>query len=215
MSLPEWLWLGIGYAGQAAFFLRFAVQWITSETKRESVIPLSFWWFSLGGGVLLFSYAVYRQDPPFIVLQTINFGIYVRNLVLLRAGRSRGAGAVTIVPLVAIAALLVIVETASGFDWQAAPVHWLMCGFLGQSLWNCRFVIQWIASERQGRSVMPTAFWWVSLAGDIFLLSYAVYRLDPVFIFGFALNPVIYVRNLMLIARKRREAAATPVEEPA
>ncbi len=207
MSLPEWAWVGIGIAGQAAFFLRFAVQWLTSEKKQESVIPLSFWYFSLAGGVLLFGYAFYRQDPPFVVLQAINFGIYVRNLVLLRSSRTRGFSWLAIVPLVAIAALLLLAATARGFDWGAATVSWLICGFIGQSLWNCRFVIQWIASERRGKSVMPTAFWWVSLAGDAFLLAYAIYRLDPVFIAGFLINPVIYIRNLVLISRKRRAAA--------
>ena len=76
-------WVIIGFTGQAAFSLRFLVQWIASERAKRSVIPVSFWWFSLVGTALLFSYAVSRGDPVFIVGQSLGFIIYIRNLTLL------------------------------------------------------------------------------------------------------------------------------------
>ena len=85
----------------------------------------------------------------------------------------------------------------------SAQAAWLGVGFFGQALFSMRFLIQWISSERQRRSVMPLAFWFFSLAGGIVLLSYAIWRRDPVFIVGQAAGILVYSRNLMLIRRKR------------
>lgn len=81
----------------------------------------------------------------------------------------------------------------------------VLIGLLGQLLFTARFIVQWIASERAGRSVVPISFWFFSLGGGFILLGYAVYRQDPVFIIGQALGSLIYMRNLMLIAKSRRE----------
>ena len=85
---------------------------------------------------------------------------------------------------------------------------WLGIGFLGQALFSARFVIQWLASERMRRSVVPHAFWWFSLAGGDTLLAYALWRGDPVFVLGQGLGLFVYLRNLMLIRRHRQTAAA-------
>jgi lipid-A-disaccharide synthase-like uncharacterized protein len=81
---------------------------------------------------------------------------------------------------------------------------WIAIGFLGQALFTSRFLVQWIVSERRGESVIPLAFWWFSILGGLTLLSYALWRQDPVFILGQATGLVVYTRNLILIARKRR-----------
>ena len=62
----EWLWLGIGFLGQALFSARFLVQWLASERARRSIVPRAFWFFSLAGGATLLAYAIYRRDPVFI-----------------------------------------------------------------------------------------------------------------------------------------------------
>lgn len=86
---------------------------------------------------------------------------------------------------------------------------WLAIGFVGQALFSMRFVVQWIHSERTGQSVIPVAFWYLSLLGGATLLSYAIYRQDPVFIVGQAAGLLIYSRNLYFIHRdRRREVAA-------
>ncbi|MGM0441613.1 MAG: lipid-A-disaccharide synthase N-terminal domain-containing protein [Elusimicrobiota bacterium] len=79
----ETIWLAVGFGGQVFFFLRFFVQWIISEKRGESVIPVIFWYFSLGGAALLLSYAIYRKDPVFIIGQSCGFIVYFRNLVLI------------------------------------------------------------------------------------------------------------------------------------
>ena len=84
---------------------------------------------------------------------------------------------------------------------------WLGLGFVAQALFASRFIVQWISSERAGQSVVPVAFWYLSLGGAVLLLIYAIYRKDPVFIIGQSMGGLIYVRNLALIARKRPSSA--------
>lgn len=83
---------------------------------------------------------------------------------------------------------------------------WLIVGFTGQALFSMRFIVQWIQSERQKRSMIPLAFWYFSVAGGLSLLIYAIHRRDPVFIVGQGSGLFIYFRNLYLIYRERRQS---------
>ncbi len=87
------------------------------------------------------------------------------------------------------------------------PVLWLVIGFTAQGLFFSRFLVQWIHSERLRRSAVPISFWYLSLAGGAGLLSYAIYRADPVIIVGQAFGVVVYARNLRLIHGEKRKAA--------
>ena len=78
------VWLIIGFLGQIMFFMRFLIQWFVSEKKRKSVIPISFWYFSIIGGVLLLGYSIFRKDPVFMLGQSMGVVIYSRNLYLIR-----------------------------------------------------------------------------------------------------------------------------------
>ncbi len=89
---------------------------------------------------------------------------------------------------------------------STAAAIWIGIGFGGQALFFGRFLVQWIASERSGRSVIPVAFWWLSIGGAAILLAYAIHRRDPVFIAGQSLGFLIYGRNLWLIHNEKREA---------
>jgi lipid-A-disaccharide synthase-like uncharacterized protein len=87
-------WVALGFVAQALFSMRFLVQWIASERAGRSVIPLTFWWFSIGGGVLLFIYSLWRRDPVFIAGQGLGLFIYMRNLYfVLRERRDEPAAA--------------------------------------------------------------------------------------------------------------------------
>ncbi|MFG1349296.1 lipid-A-disaccharide synthase N-terminal domain-containing protein [Xanthobacter autotrophicus] len=88
------------------------------------------------------------------------------------------------------------------FDW------WVVLGLVAQIMFTMRFVVQWIASEKAQRSVIPFAFWTFSLGGGTLLLIYALYRRDPVFIAGQALSTFIYIRNLQFALRERRAQRA-------
>lgn len=84
---------------------------------------------------------------------------------------------------------------------------WLGIGLVGQAMFFSRFLVQWLASERAGRSVFPMAFWYFSLAGGALLLAYALWRRDPVFILGQATGAFIYLRNIRLRKREQRAPA--------
>ena len=83
-----------------------------------------------------------------------------------------------------------------------------MLGMLGQVLFFSRFLVQWVASEKKGRSVVPLSFWYLSIGGGGLLLVYALWRKDPVIVLGQAVGLFVYVRNLMLIHRHKTAQAA-------
>jgi len=84
------------------------------------------------------------------------------------------------------------------------PSTFLLLGFLGQAMFSCRFLIQWISSERKRASVVPSLFWWFSIAGGLFLLTYALLRRDVVIFVGQAAGLMVYTRNIVLLGRQRR-----------
>lgn len=94
MNSETWLWLGIGFLGQAMFSMRFLIQWLQSEKVRRSVVPVLFWYFSIGGGAALLVYAIHQQDPVFILGQSTGLFIYARNLYLIRAEKRSAAATV-------------------------------------------------------------------------------------------------------------------------
>ncbi|HEV8240740.1 MAG TPA: lipid-A-disaccharide synthase N-terminal domain-containing protein [Thermoanaerobaculia bacterium] len=81
------VWVGVGFVGQALFFGRFFVQWLASERAKRSVIPEAFWYFSIGGSLVLLSYAIWRRDPVFILGQSVPLAIYMRNLWFIHKGK--------------------------------------------------------------------------------------------------------------------------------
>ena len=96
---------------------------------------------------------------------------------------------------------------------MSVPVQgWVLIGLAGQGCFFLRFVVQWLASERAGRSLVPKAFWHLSIAGSLVILTYAIWRRDPVFIIGQSTGLLVYVRNLVLIRRTEETSRrlATP-----
>ena len=88
---------------------------------------------------------------------------------------------------------------------MAKETIWLIVGFAGQLCFTSRFLVQWLVSERQKKSIIPLAFWYFSILGGATLLSYAIYRKDPVFILGQSTGLLIYFRNLYFIRREARQ----------
>jgi lipid-A-disaccharide synthase-like uncharacterized protein len=98
-------------------------------------------------------------------------------------------------------------------DWSD-PLPWLAFGLLGQTAFFSRFLVQWIASERAGRSYVPRAFWYLSLAGSLILLIYAAHRAEPVFFLGYLPNSAVYIRNLMLIKNTGADGSPSSAGRP-
>lgn len=86
---PDHIWITIGFAGQLVFGARFYVQWLASEKAKQSVVPVSFWYLSIVGSLILMAYALYRRDPVFFLGQLPGSSIYIRNLVLLKKQSKR------------------------------------------------------------------------------------------------------------------------------
>ena len=91
---------------------------------------------------------------------------------------------------------------------------WLALGLVGNAAFGARFLVQWIASERAGESVVPMAFWYLSIAGSLVLLVYAAHLRDPVFTLAYLPNSFVYLRNVALRRRARRQAAAPGQTQP-
>jgi lipid-A-disaccharide synthase-like uncharacterized protein len=101
--------------------------------------------------------------------------------------------------------------------WAATPAKeliWLGIGMVAQLMFSMRFLLQWIASERARRSIVPEVFWYFSFAGGFMLFAYAIYRMDPVFIIGQGSGLFIYARNIQLIWRHRAETADAQGPQP-
>ena len=92
-------------------------------------------------------------------------------------------------------------------DAVKTPWFWLAIGYGGQAIFGARFLVQWIASERAKRIVVPAVFWHLSIFGSVLVLAYAIYRLDPVFIVANSVNTLLYARNLYVHERSRTATA--------
>ena len=91
---------------------------------------------------------------------------------------------------------------------------WTTLGFVGQATFGGRFIWQWIASEYKKESYVPTAFWFLSLAGSLLLLIYCVHRQEPILILGFSLNTLIYIRNIHLIYKHPQRDTEISIDKP-
>lgn len=216
MSLPDGLdaltWVGL--TGQALFLLRVGLQWIASERAGESVVPPAYWWISAVAAVLVLVYAASTRDPVFVLGPLVNLFVYGRNLAL--AGRARAGRPARVEALWPVAAglgtaaaiwLVSVALERSALEVTVGPV-WLAVGLAGVAVWMARHLAQWWISERVGRSVLPAAYWWLSIAGSALLLAYAVHRVDWVFMLAYVLAPIPYVRNLVLLRRTGRAGGA-------
>lgn len=192
----------LGWTGNICYFLRFFVQWLQSERQGKSVTPPVFWWLSLAGAATLGSYAFLQGDTPLLLGYVLTFFIYLRNITIVHLGPR--AGRLGPVPAMLVAVIvgggLVLLGAVPRAD-EPLPTTWLAIGFLGQAVFSSRFIVQWYAAERTGRADFPPVFWWMSLVGNVGLLAYAIRGGDPVFIAGFAMGPLVQIRNLMLLDR--------------
>jgi lipid-A-disaccharide synthase-like uncharacterized protein len=105
-------------------------------------------------------------------------------------------------------------QLAAYFDGMSpTEIAWISIGFFGQLMFFMRFFFQWLHSERARRSVLPEIFWYFSFAGGATLLTYAIYRADPVFILGQSMGLFVYSRNIYFVWREKRQKREEPVED--
>jgi len=202
--MSNWLIYSIGFIAQILFSSRLVIQWITSEKQRKVITPTLFWTLSLIASFLLFVYGYLRNDFAIMLGQALTYFIYIRNLQLQNEWQKLPKIlrwflflAPTIIIIYYFNNNRIDVELL--FKNEAIPFWLLALGIVSQIVFTLRFVYQWLYSEKQGKSVLPMGFWLLSLAGSLLILTYAVFRRDPVLFIGHILGSIIYIRNLILL----------------
>ncbi len=202
MSESYWVYF-VGLAAQLLFSSRLIIQWVRSEKSGRVLSPTIFWQLSLIASFLLIAYGILRDDPIIIFGQVISYFIYIRNLQYKSAWKYIPVYFKIIVVVFPIATILWLI-LSSQHNWSTIIGNpdisdfMLIWGVLGQVIFALRFLYQWYISEKQKKSVLPTGFWVISLIGSLFIVSYGVYRYDPILILGQSFGLVIYIRNIQI-----------------
>ena len=196
----------IGFLAQVFFSARILLQWILSERAKKVISPAIFWQLSIVGSYLLFVYGWLRDDFAIILGQIISYYIYIWNLDKKHQWKKLPFIIRTLLLLTPVAAILYMLKDASAFVDQffrneKIPLWLLIYGSMGQIIFTLRFVYQWIYSKRKDESLLPIGFWVISLLGDLIIVSYAIYRRDPVLILGQSTGLIAYSRNIYLSRR--------------
>jgi len=197
----------IGFSAQILFSARLLVQWVQSEKVKKVLTPELFWELSLMASFLLFVYGWLRDDFAIMLGQSITYFIYIRNMQL--QGSWRKIPYFLQIFLWIFPALIVLyaynnneIDMHRLFKNEDIPLLLLLWGSIGQILFTFRFVYQWIYSERMKQSHLPFGFWMLSLTGSLMILSYAIFRKDPVLLLGQLFGFIIYTRNIILGLKK-------------
>ncbi|KRO66325.1 MAG: lauroyl acyltransferase [Cryomorphaceae bacterium BACL21 MAG-121220-bin10] len=193
----------IGFLAQLLFSGRLFVQWFLSEKHKRIVTPTLFWKLSLVASFLLFVYGYLREDFAIMLGQSLTYFIYIRNLHF--QGEWQKAPAALRYFLLAFPLLILIYGYNNGAYDLEILLHntqipqWLMIlGIVGQLVFTLRFVYQWWYSEQKKESHLPKGFWRLSALGALLIMTYAIYRMDPVLMVGHGSGLIIYLRNLFI-----------------
>ena len=193
----------IGFLAQLLFSGRLFLQWFLSEKHKRIVTPTLFWKLSLVASFLLFVYGYLREDFAIMLGQSLTYFIYIRNLHF--QGEWQKAPAALRYFLLAFPLLILIYGYNNGAYDLEILLHntqipqWLMIlGIVGQLVFTLRFVYQWWYSEQKKESHLPKGFWRLSALGALLIMTYAIYRMDPVLMVGHGSGLIIYLRNLFI-----------------
>lgn len=202
--MSNWLIYTIGFVAQILFSSRLIIQWILSEKEKKVITPTLFWTLSLIASFLLFIYGYLRNDFAIMLGQALTYFIYIRNLQL--QNQWQNFHWLTRFLLYSVPTIIVIYYFNNNildkdllFKNVDIPSWLLWLGIVSQVVFTLRFVYQWLYSEHKKTSTLPLGFWLLSLVGSILILTYAVFRKDPVLFIGHLLGSIIYIRNLILL----------------
>lgn len=209
--MSDWIIYSVGFIAQLLFSSRLVIQWIVSEKHKKIITPSTFWTLSLLASFLLFIYGYLRQDFAIMLGQGLTYFIYIRNLQL--QGEWQKVPKFMQWVLLLIPSLIVVfyynnnkIDVNLLFKNEDIPFWLLVLGIVSQVIFTLRFIYQWLYSEHKKVSSLPFGFWLLSLIGAVLILTYAVFRNDPVLFVGHTLGTIIYSRNLYLIQKSNVEA---------
>jgi lipid-A-disaccharide synthase-like uncharacterized protein len=201
--MSDWLLYSIGFSAQILFSGRLLVQWILSEKNRRIITPSLFWKLSLFASFLLFVYGYLRDDFAIMLGQSLTYYIYIRNLQL--QGEWQKAPKLLQIFLLVFPILIVIFAYNNGeydlnklFHNENIPLWLLILGIVSQVIFTFRFIYQWLVSEKTKTSQLPVGFWLLSVIGASLILTYAIFRKDPVLFVGHIAGLAIYIRNIFI-----------------
>jgi len=204
--MTDWLIYGIGFLAQLMFSSRLIIQWLRSEKAKEVQTPTIFWKLSLLGAIFFFIYGYLRDDFAIMVGQALIYLVYFRNLQLKGHWNDSNIFLKIAVIVSPILITLYMIFFAT-LDWSKL-LHgenlalWLVImGTLGQIIYTGRFIYQWYNSEKNQESTLPKTFWIISLTGSAIIFTYAIFRKDPVLLSAHFFGAIIYIRNLIIIAK--------------
>jgi len=204
--MSNWLIYSIGFLAQILFSSRLILQWLYSEKQKRVITPTIFWTLSLFASFLLFIYGYLRDDFAIMLGQGLTYFIYIRNLQLQNQWQKYPKFMQWFLLLMPTFIAIFYfnnntIDVVKLFKNEAIPVWLLTLGIVSQVVFTLRFVYQWLYSEKQKKSTLPFGFWLLSLIGSILILTYAIFRRDPVLFTGHILGAIIYIRNLILIRK--------------
>ncbi len=216
MFTDNYLVYGLGFLAQLLFSARMLVQWILSEKAKKVVSPLLYWQLSIVAAIIMFFYGWLRNDFAIILGQSITYFIYIYNLKLLKSWRKLSIPFRILIYLIPLFIVLYALVNYSAniqrlFHNKDIPLMLLLWGAAGQIVFTLRFIYQWFSSRKVQESVLPLGFWLISLTGSFMIISYAVYRRDPVLFIGQIFGAAIYSRNIWL--SRNKEMVQTNVKE--
>jgi lipid-A-disaccharide synthase-like uncharacterized protein len=208
--MSHWLIYSVGFIAQILFSSRLVIQWIASEKQKKVITPTTFWTLSLVASFLLFIYGYLRQDFAIMLGQALTYFIYIRNLQL--QGEWKKIPGFFQWLLLLAPSLIVIyyfnnnkIDVNLLFKNEDIPFWLLVLGIVSQVIFTFRFIYQWLYSEHKKVSALPFGFWLLSLVGALLILTYAIFREDPVLFVGHGLGSIIYTRNLFLIHKNNAQ----------
>ena len=207
--MAEWLIYSLGFVAQMLFSARLISQWVISEKHKKVLTPSLFWQFSLLASFLLFVYGWLRDDFAIMLGQILTYFIYIRNIQL----QGEWNKFPKIVRWFIWVFPFIIIwygynnnnyDLNDFFKNEAIPTWLLSLGIVAQLIFTLRFVYQWMYSEKRKESTLPFGFWLLSLIGSLLILTYAIYRKDPVLLVGHGFGCIVYVRNIILLKNEHQ-----------
>jgi lipid-A-disaccharide synthase-like uncharacterized protein len=193
----------IGFLAQILFSARLLLQWFKSEKAKRVLTPELFWELSLMASFLLFVYGWLRDDFAIMLGQVLTYFIYIRNMQLQKSWQKLP----TVLRVFLYLFPFVIITYSFNnnlydidrlFRNKNISTALLIWGSVAQVVFTLRFIYQWLYSEKNKESSLPSGFWILSLVGSLMILSYAIMRKDPVLFIGQMFGFVVYTRNIYL-----------------
>ncbi|MCH1429306.1 MAG: lipid-A-disaccharide synthase N-terminal domain-containing protein [Chlamydiales bacterium] len=226
-ALRSTLYPYLGFLATFFFTARFIYQWIKSEKKQKSHVTKSFWYLSFIGNILMMLHAFVQIQFHFCLIQGVNAAISYRNLQFFHPKekkRNQRSFFISIIVLMLLITLAFCLQSYLSFGhlkWVRTPAHmfnafsnerlhflWHLFGFAGAVLFALRFWLQIIDSHKLQKSHLGKNFWVLSLIGSIVTCIYAIRMQDIVYIVGYSVGIVPYIRNLWLIRQSRHHEVA-------